>query len=731
MMGILQNLFDELVVNHEPRVDEWFKKYTAFTNDIQALKSKLTNSEALLFDDTLYSDLSSMPKRTFEGLIDKLINERDNGIASRGQSLLSRNRLNELRDSPQFSHFLKRIICSPLDNELFLEFNNWWQSQPGFQHNRLLINRIFAACAPTKLSTVVDEGKFNIVYTWAQKEEFIHQIPPAQAGDSWLTRNIILMNVLQKVDRRGHAEEWLSLFPWLIFEHITTLNEGSVAAMPKKVLKNPGHASFTQGAFYDAVKSVGLTVEQSLSLTLCAALQAKPFLILTGLSGSGKTKLAQCFGVWLTTKTVFISCIFHYRLRHAIQSPEFLENYRVKSLSDDLLEIINLRGASGKVIPVPVAVLEEWYVALRDGVIDPDIDPKESRHKVGEVSNYQKYIHGFYTECKKIADLILAEDIRVTAEVCPQSCLLIPVGADWTSNENLLGYPDALRERGYRKPDNGALDLILRADADPEHPYFLILDEMNLSHVERYFADFLSAMESEMPIHLHDDTGEDWDGVPATLKIPRNLFVIGTVNVDETTYMFSPKVLDRANVIEFRVSPDEMVAFLSLSNSVKPNLEAIAGQGADYAQAFVAAATQKDIQIDEELRKKIAAVLMEFFPALQKAGAEFGYRTAHEICRFVYFHQQLSGEAWTFDAAMDAAVMQKLLPKLHGSKKKLGPVLAALIRLCLKPEACPENDPIADEVLVAANGKYPAALDKLKRMRQRLAEHGFTTFAEA
>jgi 5-methylcytosine-specific restriction protein B len=172
-----------------------------------------------------------------------------------------------------------------------------------------------------------------------------------------------------------------------------------------------------------------------------------------------------------------------------------------------------------------------------------------------------------------------------------------------------------------------------------------------------------------------------------------------------------------------------MEAFLS--NPVKPNLDDIAGQGAAYAKSFVEAARQKNVPLGEELRSEISGVLMTFFPALQAAGAEFGYRTAHEICRFVYFHKELSGGDWSFDAAMDAAVMQKLLPKLHGSKKKLGPVLAALIRLCLKPEARPENDPVADEVLVEENAKYPAALEKLKRMRQRLAEHGFTSFAEA
>ena len=76
---------------------------------------------------------------------------------------------------------------------------------------------------------------------------------------------------------------------------------------------------------------------------------------------------------------------------------------------------------------------------------------------------------------------------------------------------------------------------------------------MNLSHVERYFADFLSAMESNEPVPLHNnDLIED---IPNQITIPENLFVIGTVNIDETTYMFSPKVLDRANTIEFNTFP--------------------------------------------------------------------------------------------------------------------------------------------------------------------------------
>lgn len=82
---------------------------------------------------------------------------------------------------------------------------------------------------------------------------------------------------------------------------------------------------------------------------------------------------------------------------------------------------------------------------------------------------------------------------------------IIPVGADWTNREPLLGYPNGLNAIEYVSPDSGALDLIVEAaKLENQHkPYFLILDEMNLSHVERYFADFLSVMESDDKINLY------------------------------------------------------------------------------------------------------------------------------------------------------------------------------------------------------------------------------------
>ena len=300
---------------------------------------------------------------------------------------------------------------------------------------------------------------------------------------------------------------------------------------------------------------------------------------------------------------------------------------------------------------------------------------------------------------------------------------VVAVGADWTSNENLLGYADALNAGAYQLPSNGVLDLIIKAGKDEKRPYFLILDEMNLSHVERYFADFLSAMESSnSKLRLHSAVadlnvgGANGQDVPREHKLPENLFIIGTVNVDETTYMFSTKVLDRANVIEFRATPEQMAAFLDDPTGI--NLQALAAQGAAFAQAFVQRSnTDADIAtlVDDAgapYSLQLKADLLVLFTALADMGAEFGFRTAKEIARFMVIYKELSGAGWQYKDAVDAQVLQKLMPKLHGSARTLDGVLKKL------GEFAVEKD-------------LPLTLEKVKRMQDRLKSDGFTSCAEA
>ena len=314
----------------------------------------------------------------------------------------------------------------------------------------------------------------------------------------------------------------------------------------------------------------------------------------------------------------------------------------------------------------------------------------------------------------------IAEAFAMWICASPMQYRIVAVGADWTSNENLLGYADALQTGVYRPPVNGALELILRASADQANPYFLILDEMNLSHVERYFADFLSAMESaNAPLSLHGVAAGLQAGgvpVPSSLVLPNNLFIIGTVNVDETTYMFSPKVLDRANVIEFRATPTQMADFLNAPAAI--DLVGLGSQGTSFAAAFVQRANaEADVAtlVDAAgtaLAPKLKADLLEVFGALADIGAEFGFRTAKEIARFMVIHKELSGTAWDYKNALDAQVVQKLMPKLHGSARKLDGVLKALATFAAMHD-------------LALTG------EKVKRMQQRLNRDGFTSFAEA
>jgi len=303
---------------------------------------------------------------------------------------------------------------------------------------------------------------------------------------------------------------------------------------------------------------------------------------------------------------------------------------------------------------------------------------------------------------------------------------IIPVGADWTNREPLLGYPNGLNQEEYITPDSGALNLIITAAKieNAHKPYFLILDEMNLSHVERYFADFLSIMESDDRINLYTGNERiDLEGNLITNEIfwPKNLFIIGTVNIDETTYMFSPKVLDRANTIEFRVDSSNLKKFFE--KPMKIDLSLIESKGAEMAENFLEIAQDKEIQ-NEEIYKE---AFLKFFEELKKVGAEFGYRTATEMLLLIKKLKTFSD--LSDEKCLDIAIMQKLLPKLHGSRSKIVKVLDALILLCLK-EGQEFSIAKCDEVL-ETNIIYPISYEKLIRMYKNVLDNGFTSYAEA
>lgn len=302
---------------------------------------------------------------------------------------------------------------------------------------------------------------------------------------------------------------------------------------------------------------------------------------------------------------------------------------------------------------------------------------------------------------------------------------IVSVGADWTNREPLLGFPNALQAGSYVTPESEALQLLIEANKpeNADKPFFLILDEMNMSYVERYFADFLSSMESHKPISLWN--GSDDSDVPSKVSLPKNLFIIGTINVDETTYMFSPKVLDRANVIEFKISEDEMEQFLK---EMKPvNRDSINFKAAGMGKNFVALSCIDDLASDEAVK----GTLKSFFKLLKTVNAEFGYRSATEIYRFISQANKNDDtiDKLTANEILDCALVQKLLPKLHGSRKKLEPVLQALWKECF--DTAQEKETISISLENVNKAKYPLTADKIQRMYEAAYANGFTSFAEA
>jgi hypothetical protein len=199
------------------------------------------------------------------------------------------------------------------------------------------------------------------------------------------------------------------------------------------------------------------------------------------------------------------------------------------------------------------------------------------------------------------------------------------------------------------------LEAVLVATAHRESPVFVILDEMNLARVEYYLSDVLSAIESGGSLQLHSNNvpleGTTGVSVRAEIPLPPNLFIIGTINVDETTNPVSDKVLDRASVID--MSSVDLPGFL----------KSLAGRFPALEPARAAA---------EHRLTRIHGLMQEY-------GLGFGYRLIEEFVRYHAFDaQHLQNNA---DTVTDQLLVQKVLVKLRGSERQRS-LLEGLLKAC-------------------------------------------------
>lgn len=303
---------------------------------------------------------------------------------------------------------------------------------------------------------------------------------------------------------------------------------------------------------------------------------------------------------------------------------------------------------------------------------------------------------------------------------------IVPVGANWTENRHVLGFYNVITEEYNETP---SYSLIKAAKNDIGSPYFLILDEMNLSHVERYFADFLSAIESGQPIPLYSNDDENYE-----LDIPDNLLIVGTVNVDETTYMFSPKVLDRANTIEFPT----MVAKEYMNSDFKEfdfkNINYLMKPLEDLDVRNMNVYDLKDIFMfincsEGNLWDVLSNELDLFQSILKKINFDFGFRVINEILRFMFvsWRYEDSPQNWeNWERYFDAQVKQKILPKLHGSQKAIGQTINELFNACLIERKNNADARLVD--LTKDDCRYYTSAVKLQNMAKILSNQRYVSF---
>jgi energy-coupling factor transporter ATP-binding protein EcfA2 len=484
--------------------------------------------------------------------------------------------------------------------------------------------------------------------------------------------------------------------------------------------------------FHSFVKYRGFNFSEELLTNYIYSLKTKPFVILSGISGTGKTKIAQLFAEFMCPdeEVEVVEEVSDRDDSFIYKVPQYFIKYTRIVLQNkvaDLLETslnegnteINVRfdGVLGKCWLGYANSKNRAKQILFSGEIGKYV---RSQIKVGDFVKI--YIENNGDEETIVFEKVTAKKKRIKKQSKRYS--FISVRPDWTDNRSMLGFYNPITET-YQPTE--ILKLMLRASQDPLKPYFVILDEMNLAKVEHYFSDFLSCLESRRfngegkvrseELIIHDSAEElsyiDEDGneytIPKRLEVPLNMYFTGTVNVDDTTYMFSPKVLDRANVIEFNE--------LDMDNyqEIIFNREPSSSDKGEYVKAadltFINYFTDKGEYCLRLLKKGFNIELIQYYEKLKELNKiledyhlHFGYRVIDEIMMYLTYGYEYNPEGTLID--MDLQVIQKILPKLYGNRKQLEIPLARLLRFCFNTITVP-----ADTTLTVEERKYISQLN--------------------
>ena len=404
-------------------------------------------------------------------------------------------------------------------------------------------------------------------------------------------------------------------------------------------------------SFFEYLSEKKLNFNSKTIENFLLSLKSKQFIILSGGAGTGKTKLAQAYGEFVSKQNRKVGTEIEVTIGKSIENGGFFLS----------------RDSFFSSLPQSARRLDGTY-SFSIGGVEGKCEIRMSPRFLFTKDKSNDAVYEKMRELKQESDKTL---LTLWMPMSPdnKNYEIVSVGSNWTDNRHILGYLNAISREYSSTP---SLDLVLRSNKDLTHPYFLILDEMNLSHVERYFSDFISCMESGEPIRL---SSKESCEVPTEIDLGDNLFVVGTVNMDETTYAFSPKVLDRANVLEFdtasvkdymKSGPDEY----SPTGDVEFLQDCMKGvECRNMSSSEIMVEIIEGSSENQAIIESIVDILDQIQKQMSDMNLAFGYRTIDEISRFMYVSWIYEGKGQFFNwkRYLDAQVKQKVLPKIHGN----------------------------------------------------------------
>lgn len=304
--------------------------------------------------------------------------------------------------------------------------------------------------------------------------------------------------------------------------------------------------------------------------------------------------------------------------------------------------------------------------------------------------------------------------------------LVVPISPSYTEPSDIIGYLNTSKEE-YIPSETGIVDILKKAEENPEEIFMIVFDEMNLSQVEYWFSPFMSILEMEkedryLVLYNKNSRCKNEDLYPSSISIGENVIFIGTVNIDETTKEFSDRLLDRANLIT-----PEKLSFMDMKNI----LESYRGKSLENLEEkyylnfkFWRRECSSPLDIFRECELKLLDEIHDSINAIDRQKG-ISYRTLYNIASYIFnIPESESGEMLLpRQKAFDIQLKQRILTKVKGHQEQYGKLVGNIEKGEIKYGEIQE---ILSNDEFKCISDFELSIEELNRKAEEMYYNGYT-----